>query len=596
MDDAKTNDLGAFSLAVDIWSVGAVAFKMVTSRLPFSEPGQLFNYVVHQTPFPIEELMTANCAKFIADAMAPSPRRRPTSRAALSYDWLQRQDQTTTQEYVAPNPNIELGPVSPVVPEASARWTTISEIPTSPIQIPPPQETIPNTAKVDPPPPVTRFPVRQNARPINTRADRRNKKKKQAGEAIQEKEKEGELVLDKPVDDIFQSGQALQPDQAMDPMSSVADVSGSVPLNDGVVHTHSSRKLIINSHLPKWQTKQTLKHNGQGCFIKFSPDGRLVASGVANSGAPNAMVMLLEADQNGAYLPVQELWNSDARPFLSVAFSCDGCRIVSTSASGKTVFWESDQHGRFQVTQELGGITPDAFWLSTLALSQNGQEIVVLLKAGGGILHWKANATPVDQHIGRGTHYRFVAFSPDGRWIASGPNTGRIDVWKVDSQGIFHQVQQLKKIGISVFPRGSELQSVQFSSDGRRIACGRNEGSILIWEFDPKGKLHLIQELIHSPPLISWPPPLINWPLASLMEGFSWDRQVVASHDRSTVRIYFASEQGKIRNFTKLPLDGHILAVNVLPDGVRCISRPYQASETLYIWALNFANPGVSNK
>ena len=120
MDDAKTNDLGTFSLAVDIWSVGAVAFTIVTSRLPFSKPGQLFNYVVHQNPFPIEESMTANCAKFIVDTMAPSPRRRPTSRVALSYDWLQRQDQTTTQEYVPPNPNIELGPASPIVPEASA--------------------------------------------------------------------------------------------------------------------------------------------------------------------------------------------------------------------------------------------------------------------------------------------------------------------------------------------------------------------------------------------------------------------------------------------------------------------------------------------
>ena len=265
-------------------------------------------------------------------------------------------------------------------------------------------------------------------------------------------------MLDKYVDDAIQRGQALQPDQAMDPMSSVADVSGSVPLNDGVVHTHSSRKLIIqSSHVPEWQIKQTLDHDGSDCFIKFSPDGRIVASGVAKSGVPNATVLLSEADQQGAYRPIQELWNSGDRPFLSVAFSSDGCRIVSTSIDDHTTFWESDQHGRFQVTQELGRLTTDAFWLSTLALLQNGQEIVVLSKAGG-ILHWKGSATDGVQHIGRQTQYRFVAFSPDSRWIASGPNTGKIDVWEVDSQGIFHLWPNSlrEKIGKSslMFPRG----------------------------------------------------------------------------------------------------------------------------------------------
>ena len=70
------------------------------------------------------------------------------------------------------------------------------------------------------------------------RGTRGNKKKKQqAGEAGQEKEREGEFVLDKLVDDAIQRGQALQPDQAMDLVSSVTDVSGSVRLNDLIVHT-----------------------------------------------------------------------------------------------------------------------------------------------------------------------------------------------------------------------------------------------------------------------------------------------------------------------------------------------------------------------
>ena len=222
---------------------------------------------------------------------------------------------------------------------------------------------------------------------------------------------------------------------------------------------------------------------------------------------------------------------------------------------------------------------PFCTWLSTLALLQNGQEIVVLSKAGG-ILHWKAN---VVQHIGRQTPYRSVAFSPDGRWIASGLNNGRVDVWEVDSQGIFHMVQQLNTIRIAVFPPGTELQSVQFSSDGRQIACGYVKGSISIWEFDPKGKLSPTQKIIYSPPLRPRHVPL------GMQGFFSWDRQLVGSYDLSTVHISFASDQGKFGNFTKFPVDGHVLAVTVLPNGVRCISRPSQNSQRLHIWALNFA-------
>jgi serine/threonine-protein kinase/endoribonuclease IRE1 len=61
------------------------------------------------------------------------------------------------------------------------------------------------------------------------------KKKQKPRDANQEKE--GELALEKFVDDAIQRMQVLQPDQTMDVESSVTDVSGSVRLNDLVVHT-----------------------------------------------------------------------------------------------------------------------------------------------------------------------------------------------------------------------------------------------------------------------------------------------------------------------------------------------------------------------
>ena len=89
--DSTVDDEHTFSLAVDIWAVGAITFRMVTGRLAFP-PRQLFDYVVRGSSFPLEESMSPEYAKFVVETMAASPRFRPTSQHALSYAWIQMQE------------------------------------------------------------------------------------------------------------------------------------------------------------------------------------------------------------------------------------------------------------------------------------------------------------------------------------------------------------------------------------------------------------------------------------------------------------------------------------------------------------------------
>lgn len=82
-----------------------------------------------------------------------------------------------------------------------------------------------------------------------------------------------------------------------------------------------------------------------------------------------------------------------------------------------------------------------------------------------------------------------VAFSPDGRRLASGSYGGEKPgrIW-ADKQGRFEQVQDLKDHGIIAY-------SVAFSPDGRRLASASfANNTILIWA-DKQGMFEQVQEL-----------------------------------------------------------------------------------------------------
>ena len=62
----------AYSFLVDIWSAGAIAFRMLTSQHAFSDRWQLFNYVVHGKPFPSQRLAGFSVSQVCVDSHTAS--------------------------------------------------------------------------------------------------------------------------------------------------------------------------------------------------------------------------------------------------------------------------------------------------------------------------------------------------------------------------------------------------------------------------------------------------------------------------------------------------------------------------------------------
>ena len=68
-----------------------------------------------------------------------------------------------------------------------------------------------------------------------------------------------------------------------------------------------------------------------------------------------------------------------------------------------------------------------------------------------------------------------VAFSPDGRRLASGSRDGTVKVWDA-AEG--RELLTLKG-------HTDWVQGVAFSPDGRRLAAGGRDGTVTVWDAAP---------------------------------------------------------------------------------------------------------------
>lgn len=76
----------------DIWSVGEIAFRMLTKEPTFRNMAALFTYVQNPQTFPSALLDAQNVSplgtEFIKSTMMPAPETRPTAEEALLHNWI----------------------------------------------------------------------------------------------------------------------------------------------------------------------------------------------------------------------------------------------------------------------------------------------------------------------------------------------------------------------------------------------------------------------------------------------------------------------------------------------------------------------------
>ncbi|HEU5251219.1 MAG TPA: WD40 repeat domain-containing protein, partial [Thermoanaerobaculia bacterium] len=219
-----------------------------------------------------------------------------------------------------------------------------------------------------------------------------------------------------------------------------------------------------------------------------SPDGRRVA---VTQGNGRLAVVELATGQG-----VFEI-RSGGR-LLDVAWSPDGRELATAAVRGRVATWSAlDGTVRRSFSGIPGRLPPGAARprlvaptndVFAIAYSPNG-EILAASAADGRILRWNAHSgEPLGRSFTAGKAAEgYVAFgldfSPDGDKLAAAFESGFAVVWRLSDE------RELYRVNIDDgYGRGS---SVAFSPDGRLLATGGGTGEIKLWDAEsgqPRGR------------------------------------------------------------------------------------------------------------
>lgn len=229
--------------------------------------------------------------------------------------------------------------------------------------------------------------------------------------------------------------------------------------------------------------------------VVFSSDGKMLASSSGANGKDNT-VRLWDAVTGQ---PLGEALTGHQADVWCVAFSPDGKLLASGDDKGVVILW--DVAARRMIGQPLTGhqqavyslaFSPDNKILASgsfVQVGENGSE------HSGEIRLWNVATRELmgAPLLGHSSLVQSLAFSPDGRTLASG--NGRYFPVGLEASIILWDVATRRPAGTPLMGHDDSILSLAFSPDGRVLASGSADEKVRLWDVGLRQPLNDFERL-----------------------------------------------------------------------------------------------------
>ncbi|ORY17692.1 transcriptional repressor rco-1 [Clohesyomyces aquaticus] len=214
-----------------------------------------------------------------------------------------------------------------------------------------------------------------------------------------------------------------------------------------------------------------LPHQSVVCCVRFSLDGRYVATGCNRS----AQIYDVETGNLVAHLQDGSLPEDGDLYIRSVCFSPDGM-YLATGAEDKVIrVWDIQSR---TIKHQFTGHEQDIY---SLDFARNGR----IIASGSGdrsVRLWDLPSNKQVLHLSIEDGVTTVAISPDNRYVAAGSLDKSVRVWEVATGQLVVRLEG--EVG-----HKDSVYSVAFAPAGDRLVSGSLDKTIKMWDLSPPSRM-----------------------------------------------------------------------------------------------------------